>query len=328
MQYVIDLLTNFIVFLTGALFGSFYTLAVYRIPLKKNITRERSFCPNCKHKLGFFDLFPIFSYILLRGRCRYCKVRISSRYVLIELFTAAIFIMFFNSLKFLEVKTLMELASKSVEMLSFMLFYTFMFLTAFIDKEKYKIEDGLLKFGLIVSIVYVLIAYTLKIDVNYLYMLISSTILILLFIIYEVLKEHRIRTRYYIKLIMFFLILSIYIPVRIIGIVIVAMIPIYILMIIVQKIILRKENKEKKQLEDKETLSDEEHIQIKVEISKDKNKVYTVEKRQIVDKSAAKGKLLRLRDLRLKNITDEIHVPFALIVGLISMILFIIFKII
>ena len=52
-------------FLIGITFGSFFTLAVYRIPLGKDITHERSFCPNCNHKLGFLDLIPIFSYIFL-----------------------------------------------------------------------------------------------------------------------------------------------------------------------------------------------------------------------------------------------------------------------
>lgn len=327
MQYVIDLLINFIVFLIGSLFGSFYTLAIYRIPLKKNIINERSFCPNCKHKLGFFDLFPVFSYIFLRGRCRYCKKRISSKYVFIELFTAAIFIMFFNSLRFFEVLELNELLFKCLDFSIFMLFYTFMFLVSFIDKEKYKIEESLLRFGIIISIIYVLISYLLHTDVNYVFMLISSIVLILLYIFYEILKEYRIRTRYYIKLIMFLTILSIYIPIRIILIVTIFMIPIYILMYIVQKIIVKKENNRKNNNKNKEiSINEKKDIQIKVEIEKNRNKIYTIDKKQILENN--KDKYLRLRDLRLRNINDEIHIPFALIIGLISFILYIILKII
>ena len=204
MQYLFDLIINFIVFFVGALFGSFYTLAIYRIPLKKDITRERSFCPHCKHKLGFFDLFPIFSYIFLRGRCRYCKTKIGSKYVLIELFTAAMFLMFFNTLNFFKVLELKMLLTKGIELFMFMMFYTFMFLTAYIDKEKYKIEDGLLRFGLIISIVYVLITYLLHSSVNYIYMLASATMLIFMFFLTEIIKIHRIRIKYYIKLLLFF----------------------------------------------------------------------------------------------------------------------------
>lgn len=322
MQYIMDLLLNFIVFLTGSLFGSFYTLATYRIPLKKNITRERSFCPSCKHKLGFFDLFPIFSYIFLRGRCRYCKKEIGSKYVFIELFTATMFILFFNSLNLFEIRTINQVIEVSFEILMFMLFYTFMFLTSYIDKEKYKIEDSLLKFGLAISMFYVLISYLLHTDVNYLYMLFSSMFLILLYIFYEVLKEHRIRQRYYIQLLMFLTILSIYIPIRIILFVAVALIPIYILVYIMQKIILKKE---KKEFVDK---NNNKNIQIKVEIEKGKEKVYTIDKKQVISKENFKGKHLRLRDLRLKNINDEIHIPFALFIGLISFVLYLLLRVI
>ena len=56
-----------IIFLIGAMFGSFFTLAVYRIPRREDITHTRSYCPKCNHKLGFFDMFPILSYIILGG---------------------------------------------------------------------------------------------------------------------------------------------------------------------------------------------------------------------------------------------------------------------
>ena len=51
--------------LLGIFFGSFFTLAVYRIPRKEDILIKHSYCPNCNHKLGFFDLFPVLSYIFL-----------------------------------------------------------------------------------------------------------------------------------------------------------------------------------------------------------------------------------------------------------------------
>ena len=54
-----------IIFIMGTLFGSFFTLAVYRLPLGLDITHEHSFCPNCNSKLKFKDLIPIVSYITL-----------------------------------------------------------------------------------------------------------------------------------------------------------------------------------------------------------------------------------------------------------------------
>ena len=74
-----------LIFIMGTLFGSFYTLATYRIPRHQDITHTRSYCPKCDHKLGFIDMFPIFSYIFLGGKCRYCKNKISPRYLILEI---------------------------------------------------------------------------------------------------------------------------------------------------------------------------------------------------------------------------------------------------
>lgn len=92
MQYYIDLVYSISVFIIGLMFGSFFTLAIYRIPRHEDITHTRSYCPNCKHKLGFFDCFPILSYVSTIGRCRYCKKPISIRYPLIEFATGLTFL--------------------------------------------------------------------------------------------------------------------------------------------------------------------------------------------------------------------------------------------
>lgn len=88
------------VFVIGTLFGSFFTLAIYRIPRKQDITHTRSYCPRCKHKLGFFDCFPILSYVSTIGRCRYCKCFISIRYPLIELASGLFFLLSYLFLGF------------------------------------------------------------------------------------------------------------------------------------------------------------------------------------------------------------------------------------
>ena len=82
-----DAIFYIIIFIMGITFGSFYTLAVYRIPLHQDITHKRSYCPNCTHKLSFFDMIPILSYIFLGGKCRYCKQKIRIRYLLLEILT-------------------------------------------------------------------------------------------------------------------------------------------------------------------------------------------------------------------------------------------------
>lgn len=95
MEYYIDLIYSIFMFIIGTLFGSFFTLAIYRIPRKQDIVKTRSYCPTCKHKLGFFDCFPILSYISTIGRCRYCKKPISIRYPLIEFASGMVFLLIY-----------------------------------------------------------------------------------------------------------------------------------------------------------------------------------------------------------------------------------------
>lgn len=71
--------------LFGASIGSFVTMLVYRMPENKVIGHSRSYCPNCKHELQYFELIPIVSFLFLRGRCRYCHSKISIQYLLIEI---------------------------------------------------------------------------------------------------------------------------------------------------------------------------------------------------------------------------------------------------
>jgi leader peptidase (prepilin peptidase) / N-methyltransferase len=77
-------------FIFGMIFGSFINCLVYRLHSEKTIM-GRSFCPKCKHTLGFLDLFPMFSYIFLGAKCRYCQKKISPQYFLMELFTGIVF---------------------------------------------------------------------------------------------------------------------------------------------------------------------------------------------------------------------------------------------
>jgi len=84
-----------IAFLTGLCFGSFLNVLVYRLPLKKSIVAPPSSCPSCAARLSLVDLIPLFGYMLLRGRCRYCGAKISARYPLIELTIGLLFLFMF-----------------------------------------------------------------------------------------------------------------------------------------------------------------------------------------------------------------------------------------
>lgn len=73
------------IFAFGALVGSFLNVCIYRLPRKKSIVLPPSNCPLCGYKLRWYDNIPIVSYVMLMGRCRSCKGRISIRYPLVEL---------------------------------------------------------------------------------------------------------------------------------------------------------------------------------------------------------------------------------------------------
>lgn len=80
-----------IVFIFGLLIGSFLNVCIYRIPRGESIAYPPSHCTKCNNRIKPYDLVPVLSYMVLKGRCRYCKDKISLRYPIVELFTGIIF---------------------------------------------------------------------------------------------------------------------------------------------------------------------------------------------------------------------------------------------
>ena len=80
-----------LMFIIGTIFGSFYNVVGYRVPKEESIVYPSSHCPKCNHKLNFFELIPIISYIIQKGKCKKCKEKIGIFYPIFELITGILF---------------------------------------------------------------------------------------------------------------------------------------------------------------------------------------------------------------------------------------------
>lgn len=90
----------FAFFLIGSILGSFFNVVGLRIPNNESIVKPGSHCPKCGHNLKWYELIPIFSYLILGGRCYNCKTKISVIYPFIEIFTGVLYAVSFYSFGF------------------------------------------------------------------------------------------------------------------------------------------------------------------------------------------------------------------------------------
>jgi len=198
-----EVIIYILIFIMGLLFGSFFTLAIYRIPLKENIVNKRSFCPNCNHRLEFLDLIPVLSYFFLKGKCRYCGQKIGKRYIILELCSGFIFLIYALSVKinfyYIEI-------SKIIYLLFGFLYLICILITAGIDKEKRIIDKGVLTFGVITVFIYMLYLCVVE-NLNMYRYVIYLFVLLLILLLSNLYSEEKNRSNYIVNT----LILSIFI---------------------------------------------------------------------------------------------------------------------
>ena len=101
----LPIILDIFAFVVGAAVGSFLNVCIWRLPRNESIVFPSSHCPSCNARIPFYDNIPILSYLLLRGRCRACKGKISPQYPIVELvnglLTLALFLKFGPGLAFL-----------------------------------------------------------------------------------------------------------------------------------------------------------------------------------------------------------------------------------
>lgn len=128
------------VFVTACCMGSFFNVVIYRLPAGESIAWPGSHCPRCNHPLAFYDNIPLLSFLILRGKCRYCRAPISLRYPLVEGLTGFLAVFLFR-LHGLHLQLLIEL-----------FFVSLLILITFIDLDTYTIPNVLSLSGIVTGI--------------------------------------------------------------------------------------------------------------------------------------------------------------------------------
>lgn len=130
-----------ITFLFGICIGSFLNVCIYRIPLKQDIVFTSSHCMKCGRKLKWYELIPVFSFLIQGGKCRGCKDKISFQYPIIELLNGILYVIVYSRFGI------------SVESVVFCLLSSVLIIITVIDWRTYEIPLGCNIFILILGII-------------------------------------------------------------------------------------------------------------------------------------------------------------------------------
>jgi leader peptidase (prepilin peptidase)/N-methyltransferase len=144
MEALFVAVTSLIVFAVGASFGSFLNVVVYRLPAKLSILWPPSRCPRCLRELKKRDNLPILGWLRLKGRCRYCKSRISLRYPLVEAVTGLLFLLVFWKYDF----------DFGVQTLGYCAFLSWLLVLSLIDLDTMTLPNSLTQSGLVAGLVF------------------------------------------------------------------------------------------------------------------------------------------------------------------------------
>lgn len=146
-----------LIFIYGLLIGSFLNVCIYRIPKEESVAFPLSHCPKCNTSLKWYDNIPLFSYMSLLGKCRYCESKISPQYPLIELSNPIIYLLLFYKFNF------------TIDFIFYALIASVLIIITIIDLKEMIIPDSLIIIILIISILHKATNYFInKTQINFL----------------------------------------------------------------------------------------------------------------------------------------------------------------
>jgi leader peptidase (prepilin peptidase)/N-methyltransferase len=130
------------IFVYGIVIGSFLNVCIYRIPRNESLSYPPSHCTSCGSRVKWYDLFPVISYLFLKGKCRYCGENISIRYPFIELLTGLIYILIYVNFGF------------SFEFLKYVILASFLIVVGIIDLDTTDVYTKTTLPGIILGIIF------------------------------------------------------------------------------------------------------------------------------------------------------------------------------
>lgn len=143
----------FLLFILGIIFGSFYNVVGLRLAKEESIIFPPSHCTSCNHQLSPLDMIPIFSYIFLKGKCRYCSKHISIKYPLFEFLTGILFVLSYIKFGF-TVNTIISI-----------IFCSVLIIITISDMSSFIIPDSVLLVGFLsIFIIYLFLYKTFAFD--------------------------------------------------------------------------------------------------------------------------------------------------------------------
>lgn len=148
-----------LIFILGLSVGSFLNVVICRLETKETIIYNRSYCPQCRVILKWYDLIPVLSFLLQKRRCRYCKKKISWQYPVVEIATACLFLLIFN-FKF-----------SIFNLIYYFIIISFLIIIFTYDLKHYIIPNRIVYPAIIISLLYLLAAAATAYDSLFYYFL-------------------------------------------------------------------------------------------------------------------------------------------------------------
>lgn len=147
-------MVGFFIFILGMIIGSFLNVCIYRIPKGESLICPASYCENCRTNIMMYDMIPVFSYIILHGRCRNCNGTIPVRYAIIEFLSGLVFLLMFH------------IYGLGIVFLKYCTLVSILIVIAVIDYDTTDIYLSTVALGIVFSIAFILIYICIGIPVK------------------------------------------------------------------------------------------------------------------------------------------------------------------